>query len=277
MSILWSGTLRKMGVEAGDQVQYRLVDGWHDREARVDDLPLNPLLSRDLRIEFNGTIACTACGRVTKRSFNQGYCYPCSQSLAEADICIIKPELCHFHDQVNPCRDNEFARTVCFNPHIFYVSLTSGVKIGITREANVPSRWIDQGAVRAIPLASLPDRFTVGKLEAELAGSYVDKTHWMRMLKEENPQGDLPATADEIVQILRDRGIEVLPDDRRVEHVFHYPVMEYPVRVSSHNLDKTSVVEGQLLGIKGQYLIFDTGVMNVRKFTGYQIALSEAV
>ena len=82
---------------------------------------------------------------------------------------MVKPELCHYHDADNPCRDDAFAQAKCFAPHILYASLTSGMKVGITRHTNVPSRWIDQGAVRAIPLAELPSRREVGLVEHELA------------------------------------------------------------------------------------------------------------
>ena len=53
-----------------------------------------------------------------------------------------------------------------------------------------------------------------------------------------------------------------------------YPVEEYPTKVSSFNLDKDPVVDATLRGIKGQYLIFDTGVINMRKYTSYHLQLS---
>jgi len=270
---LWRGTLTKMRVVHDDPVLYFLRDGWHDPDTRVDDFPMNILLGHTLELRFDGEIHCAVCGRKTKKTFNQGFCFPCSQSRAEADICMIKPELCHYSDAGNPCRDDAFAQSKCFAPHILYASLTSGMKVGITRHTNVPSRWIDQGAVRAIPLAELPNRREVGLVEHELAETFADRTHWMRMLKEEAPAGDLAEMAETVLDDLEEMGVEELPEADRVEHVFRYPVLVYPEKVKSFNLDKTPTVGGILQGIKGQYLIFDTGVINVRKFTGYKVAV----
>lgn len=273
MAELWRGTLTKMRVEAADPVAYFLHDGWFEPGARVDELPLNPALGRALELRFDGEIHCVACGRATKKTFSQGFCFPCSRSRAAADICMVKPELCHYFDEAHPCREEDFAQAQCFQPHILYVSLTSGMKVGITRKMNVPSRWIDQGAVRAIPLAELPSRREVGLVEHELAETFADRTHWMRMLKEEAPQGDLGAFAETVLDELEEMGIEALDEDKQVEHVFRYPVLTYPTKVKSFNLDKDPVVVGLLQGIKGQYLIFDTGVINVRKFTGYRVTV----
>lgn len=275
MAILWSGTLKKMRVAASDPVGYWLTDGYHDPAARGEDLPLNGLLGRSLTLRFTGRISCVWCGRETRKSFAQGFCYPCFRSRAEADICIVKPELCHYFDESDPCRDEEFARAHCFRKHILYVSLTSGRKVGITRQRNIPGRWIDQGAVAAIPLAVLPSRREVGLVEHELARQFRDKTHWMTMLKEERPAKDLSARAAEVLAVLGEWGVEgILPAAQRQEHVFKYPVLEYPAKVKSFNLDKTDVVSGTLQGIKGQYLILDTGVINLRKFTGYAVELA---
>ena len=51
-------------------------------------------------------------------------------------------------------------------------------------------------------------------------------------------------------------------------------MIEYPEKVTSLSFDKTPKVEGTLQGIKGQYLIFDTGVINMRKFQGYFIEIN---
>jgi hypothetical protein len=274
---IWSGTLRKMRVEATTPVSYRLADGGHDPARRAPDLPLNERLGRSLELRFGGEIRCVYCGRQTKKSFGQGFCFPCFRARAEADVCIVKPELCHYFEADNPCRDEAFAQSQCFQPHVLYVSLTSGRKVGITRRVNIPARWIDQGAVRAIPLAELPSRREVGLVEHRLAESYRDRTHWMTMLKQEDPPGDLAARAEEIVGVLRGWGVEgILPPERREEHRFRFPVLEYPQKVKSFNLDRDPVAGGTLIGIKGQYLILDTGVINLRKFTGYVVEVAGA-
>lgn len=289
MQTLWSGTLRKMRVQAADPVEYFLSDGWWEPQRRSPDHPLNPHLGSRLEIRFTGRIHCTACGRPTKRTFGQGFCFPCSQSLAEADICIVKPELCHHGDPADPCRDEAFARDHCFQPHVLYCALTSGVKVGITRRRNIPTRWIDQGAVAAIPLALLPDRRTVGLLEKRLSDEgFADKTHWTRMLKgdpdpggarsaggDTGPGFDLAAAAESVLAKLQEWGVDGrLPRSERKAQHFRYPVLQWPAKVASFNLDKVPAAGGVLEGIKGQYLIFADGVINLRKYTGYQVEVS---
>ena len=275
METVWSGTLRKMRVEDSAPVTYHFTDGWWEKENRVENHKVNDHLGKPLTIRFTGEINCTACGRKTKKTFNQGFWFPCSQSRAEADICIVRPELCHHGQADFPCRDENFAQTQCFQPHILYCSMTSGVKVGITRQPNVPSRWIDQGAVAAIPVARMPDRRTVGLVEKRLSDEgFADKTHWTRMLKGSPVDFDLGATADRVVEQLGAWGLEgVLPADERVEHRFEYPVLEWPTKVKSFNLDKDPEAGGVLQGIKAQYLIFDGGVINLRKFTGYKVEI----
>ena len=273
METLWTGTLRKMRAQAADPVEYHLADGWFDPDKRTDDHPLNQHLGQPVELHFTGQINCTACGRKTKKTFNQGFCFPCSQSRAEADICIVRPELCHHGEPGNPCRDEDFAQGQCFQPHYLYCSLTSGVKVGITRAPNIPSRWIDQGAVAAVPVAILPNRREVGLVEKRLSDEgFADKTHWTRMLKGGPPEdADLMGAMAKVVDRLREWGVEgILSELERIEQRFNYPVLEYPTKVKSFNLDKDPVAGGVLQGIKAQYLIFDTAVINLRKFSGYR-------
>ena len=273
MNIVWNGTLKKMRVEAADPVRYHLTDGWFEKDKRVADHLLNPHLGSALELRFTGEINCIACGQKTKKTFGQGFCFPCTRSRAEADICIVKPELCHHGEKDNPCRDESFAQEVCFHPHYLYCSLTSGVKIGITRKVNIPSRWIDQGAVAAVPLALLPSRRAVGEVEKRLSNEgFKDKTHWTRMLKGNPEDRDLMEVAEQVVSRLEEWGTEgILSPLERLEHRFEYPVLEWPEKVTSLNLDKNPVAGGILKGIKAQYLIFDSGVINLRKYSGYRV------
>jgi len=280
MTTIWKGTLRKMRVVPGPDgapAEYALADGWWNPAERAADHPLEPHLGRPLEIRFTGRIACAYCGRATKKTFGQGFCFPCFQARAEADLCIVKPELCHYHLPEDPCRDDAFALSHCFQPHVLYVSLTSAPKVGITRQENLPTRWLDQGATEAIPLAVMPDRRTVGLVEAQLRDreGLQDRTHWTRLLKNERGEGDLAAAADSVLAHLAAwRTPGVLPvTDRTVRH-FAYPVRVYPDKVKSFNLDKDPVAGGVLQGIKGQYLIFDGGVINLRKYTGYQVEVA---
>ena len=60
-----------------------------------------------------------------------------------------------------------------------------------------------------------------------------------------------------------------------VLHQMHFPVLEYPKKVTSLNLDKTPNFSGKLAGIKGQYLIFENGtVFNVRTFEGFVVKVT---
>lgn len=136
-----TGPLEKMRTELAAPVAYALPLG--DRQ-----VPLAEHIGSLLRIEFLGVITCSHCGRRSKRSFGQGYCYPCFQRLAQCDTCIVKPETCHFH--LGTCREPDWAVTACMVPHVVYLANSSGLKVGITRSTQVPTRWIDQGATQAL-------------------------------------------------------------------------------------------------------------------------------
>ena len=268
-----SGNLRKMLTQLSTQVHYQLPIG----EERVD---LNPLIYSHLAFEFTGTINCVACSRKTSKSFNQGHCFPCLRKLAACDTCIMSPEKCHF-DQ-GTCREPDWAENNCFVDHIVYLANTSGIKVGITRHSQVPTRWMDQGATQAQPIARVRHRQLSGLLETSLANHVKDKTAWQTMLKgdgervslEEKRQLLMDLCADDISS-LQDRfglqAITLLEGEPTVD--ITYPVMEFPTKVKAHNFDKTPRVEGRLMGIKGQYLMFDTGVLNIRKFGGYHVHL----
>lgn len=267
----WTGILRKMRVSHEEPVAYHLKDATIDG-VPVADCALTPHVGRPLRLRFLGEIRCTLCGRATKSTFGDGACFPCSQSRPETDICIVRPELCHHGQPDHPCRDEAFAQSQCFQPHVLYVSLTSGLKVGITRRVNLPSRWIDQGAVVAVPLAVLPDRRSVGLLEKRLSDEgFADKTHWTRMLKGDPAEDELLPFADRVVARLESWGAPVLAPAERTIVRFRYPVLEWPQKVTSFNLDKSPEAGGILQGIKGQYLIFDAGVINLRKYAGYRV------
>jgi hypothetical protein len=274
--VLWSGTLRKLRVEAESPVRYWLPDEAPGQDERGDELELNSLLEASLALRFTGEIHCVSCGRKVKKTMGQGFCYPCFKSKPEADMCLFKPELCHFHESENPCRDEEWGLQHCFAPHILYVSLTSGIKVGITRRPNIPTRWIDQGAVKAIPLAVMPNRREVGLVEHRLSSEGVnDKTHWMKMLKGDVPDIDVEARAAELVAVLESWDTQgILPLEQREVRDFTYPVREYPKKVKSLDFGKIPEREGRLMGMKGQYLLLDTGVVNIRKFAGYEIEVS---
>jgi len=268
------GCLRKMEVSLTEPVSYQLPLG----ESRV---ALNPLIGKKIQLHFTGQIFCIYCNRKIKKSFNQGYCYPCFTSLAQCDMCIMKPETCHF-DQ-GTCREPDWAQQFCFQPHYVYLANSSAIKVGITRENQIPTRWIDQGAVQALPILKVKSRYISGLVEVAIAQHVSDKTSWQRMLKSQAEAVDLAARRDqllteceqeiaEIGQRFGDNSIEFLPDAEVVD--IFYPILTYPAKVKSFNFDKNPDVSGILEGIKGQYLLLDTGVINIRKFGGYEVELS---
>ena len=268
------GKLRKMRVEEGDPIQYTLPLG-------DESVAVNPLLGNTIVVRHTGDIHCVACGRKTAKSFNQGHCFPCFRRLASCDACIVRPERCHYH--LGTCREPEWGQAHCLRPHVVYLANSSGVKVGITRATQVPTRWINQGAAQALPIARVASRRLSGLMEVAFKEHVSDRTDWRRMLKGEPEAVDLKASrdalfaqCDETLSGLTDEYDQVDPEmiaDAECRD-FRYPVLEYPAKVTAINLDKNPRAEGTLLGIKGQYLILDTGVLNVRKYGGYEIALS---
>jgi len=267
------GPVRKVKTSAGEVVRYAMPIG--DGEA-----DMNALLGRRLRLEFSGDIYCVHCGRKTRKSFNQGYCFPCFRALAECDSCIVKPELCHFHH--GTCRDAEWAAGHCMTPHVVYLANSSGLKVGITRKSNIPARWMDQGAVQARPLFEVQNRYQSGLMEVAIKKTVSDRTDWRKMLGGEPETLDLAAEAErllapcekEIAAIREKFGAEKITRAKDAQTLtFRYPVRRYPQKIIPCNLDKNPVIEDTLAGIKGQYLILNSGVLNVRKFAGYQVTL----
>jgi hypothetical protein len=267
------GDLRKMLSSLnGDQVQYQMIVG----DSQFD---LNPFVGKHVSLHYQGEIHCIACGRKTSKSYSQGHCYPCSQTLASCDLCIMKPETCHYHQ--GTCRQPSWGEENCFIDHTVYLSNTSGVKVGITRNSQIPTRWIDQGATQAVAIISAKNRRLSGLVETALKPHIADKTDWRKMLKgdadaldlNQVKQSLLDQISSDIVQIQQqyDNAISVLEDQPVTDLV--YPVLCFPQKIKSHNLDKTPLVEGMLHGIKGQYLIFDSGVINIRKYAGYRVAI----
>jgi len=269
------GLLRKMAVELADPVRYFMRLG----ERRV---ALADYIGQMLGLRHTGVIECLGCGRSIRKTFNQGYCFPCSQRLARCDLCIVRPERCHYH--LGTCREPAWGEQHCMQTHVVYLANTSGLKVGITRQDQVPTRWIDQGAVQAIPVMRVRNRLLAGLVEVVLARFVADKTDWRRMLKGPPEARDLAAQRDALLGTaaadLNALEAQHGSDIRRVaegEVAIRYPVDKYPQTVRSLNFDKTPEVKGCLLGIKGQYLIFDCGVINLRKFGGYRIEISDPV
>ena len=272
--LLASGAVRKMKTELQDPVRYSMLLG-------ENEIHLNPYLGKSLQLDYSGVINCIHCDRKTSKSFSQGYCYPCFKRLAQCDSCIVSPEKCHY--DAGTCREPEWGEQHCMTDHIVYLANTSGMKVGITRGSQVPTRWMDQGATQAMPIFRVDTRLHSGLVETMFKNHIADKTNWRAMLKGEAEPCDLALererlmaeTGKELDELQRKHGLQAITFLEQESQVsISYPVLEYPVKVASHNLDKTPTVGGTLMGIKGQYLIFDTGVINMRKYGGYQLSLT---
>jgi len=260
----YQGVLHKMQTEFTNPIAYYLV--FEDSFLNV-----NQLLGKEIEINFQG-YQCLNCGQ-PKKIFRQGFCYDCFMKSPAVGDWIMKPELSTAHLDIED-RDLDYEKRVQLQPHIVYLALSSEVKVGVTRKTQVPTRWIDQGAIQAVPIVEVPNRYLAGITEVALKNHYADKTSWQKMLKNEVVPADLFAE--------RNKAADWLPSEVRqhfatASQIFdlHYPVLHYPKKVSSLNLDKTPNYTGTVTGIKGQYLLFEDGtVFNIRTYEGYVVKMS---
>lgn len=259
-----SGNLHKMDVELEDTVRYQL---------RLESsVVMNDLIGQEVSLSWSGKIFCQKCNKITKNSFGEGFCYTCFTTAAESAECIIRPELCRAH--LGEGRDPEWEQRNHNVPHIVYLAASDIVKVGVTRITQVPTRWIDQGASAAIRLAETPNRYEAGILEVALKDFFSDKTNWQRMLKNEIDESiDLVEEKWSLHDQLPSDLTKYFSEDDEVI-TLNYPVLEYSNKIKSLSFDKLSEIKGKLVGIKGQYLLFEGGnAMNVRKHTGYNVTL----
>lgn len=273
-----SGHLSKMATQLNVDKQ-----GLVDYQLRLNDdtLGLNALIGQTIKMHFEGNIHCCHCGRKTNKSYSQGYCYPCFKKLPQCDLCIMSPEKCHYH--LGTCRDSSWGDDFCMQDHFVYLANSSALKVGITRGTQIPTRWCDQGATQGLPIFKVRNRLLSGLVETLFKKTLADKTNWRAMLKGSADDIDLLTIRDELYEQYNDDiqqieleygpgAITFLPDTDVV--TLSYPVLEYPTKVTSLNFDKTPEIEGKLLGIKGQYLLLDCGVINLRKFSSYPISFT---
>ncbi|MCG6190720.1 DUF2797 domain-containing protein [Maribellus maritimus] len=255
------GNIRKMRTQLASPVNYFFPVG----EKEVE---MNQLIGQKILLNFTGQINCISCGKITKTSFNQGFCYNCLQTAPEASESIIRPELSKSH--LGIARDMEWAKKHDLIDHFVYLAVANDIKVGVTREHQIPTRWIDQGASFAIKLAKTPNRHIAGILEIFLKKHISDKTNWRAMLKNEVAEHiDLLLEKEKIIQLLPAELQKYVEPDNKITSI-EYPVNEYPKKLKSVSFDKAPKIEGMVKGIKGQYLIFDNDtVLNIRKHNGY--------
>lgn len=263
--MIYEGVLTKMQTEYADPVQYYIVfeNGF---------LNVNQLLNKEIQINFLG-YQCISCGK-KKKIFRQGFCYDCFYNNPAAGDWIMKPELSTAHLDIED-RDLEYEKKVQLQPHIVYFAYSGGLKVGVTRKTQVPTRWIDQGATEAIVIVEVPNRYLAGITEVALKEHYADKTNWRKMLQNHTASFDLMEERSKIAAFLPNEVQSYYQNQSANPFVINFPVLNYPEKINSLNLDKTPNFSGKITGIKGQYLIFDDGtVFNVRTFEGYVVSIT---
>ncbi|WP_026712403.1 DUF2797 domain-containing protein [Flavobacterium daejeonense] len=260
----YEGVLTKMETEYGKPIQYYLV-------FENSFLNVNQLLDKNIEISLEG-FQCLNCGK-KKKIYRQGFCYECFYSSAAVGDWIMKPELSTAHLGIED-RDLVYEQKVQLQPHIVYLALSSEIKVGVTRKTQVPTRWIDQGATQAIAIVEVPNRYLAGITEVALKDHYADKTNWRKMLTNDIEAVDLVAERIKLEHLIPTEVQEYFYSEKNDLYQLDYPVLQYPVKVKSLNLDKMPNFQGKLTGIKGQYLLFEDGtVFNVRGSEGYMVSI----
>tara|TARA_R110002051_G_scaffold254534_1_gene313489 strand:+ start:3108 stop:3902 length:795 start_codon:yes stop_codon:yes gene_type:complete len=261
--MLYEGVLQKMQTEFGSPIQYYMI-------FKNDFLNVNQVLNKKISINFI-KYQCLNCGE-DKPIYRQGFCKSCFFEIPSAGDWIMRPELSTAHLDKED-RDLAYEKKVQLQPHIVYLANSSNIKVGVTRKAQIPTRWIDQGAHEAIEIVEVPNRYLAGITEVALKDHVGDKTNWRTMLKNEVEDTNLIEWRNKLKQYIPDEALPYFIENNSETHL-NFPVLKYPTKVKSLNLNKTPNFTGTLIGIKGQYLMFDdTTVFNIRGNEGYYISL----
>jgi ribosomal protein S14 len=256
--MVYTGVLTKMQTEFLDPIQYYLV-------FNNDFIHVNQLINKRVSIKLVGH-QCLSCG-LDRPIYRQGFCRTCFFEKPIAGDWIMRPELSTAHLNKED-RDLEYEKKVQLQPHIVYLANSSNVKVGVTRKSQVPTRWIDQGAHEAIEIVEVPNRYLAGITEVALKDYVADKTNWRNMLKNDVKDEDLLEWRSKLKTYIPEEAKDYFIDNNSETHL-HFPVQQYPDKPKSLNLNKTMEYQGKLVGIKGQYLIFeDNTVFNVRANEG---------
>lgn len=260
----YTGVLKKMQTENLDVINYYL-------DMKTDFLHVNQLLNKEIELCFE-TYECLNC-HLEKEIYRQGFCKSCFFDTPNAGDWIMRPELSKAHLGIED-RDLEYEKQVQLQPHIVYLANSSNVKVGVTRKQQVPTRWIDQGAHEAIEIVEVPNRYLAGITEVALKEHVADKTNWRKMLKNDIEDEDLVTWRERLKSFIPNEVKEYFIENN-LETILNFPVEKYPAKPKSLNLKKDKNYKGKLVGIKGQYLIFeDETVFNVRSNEGLVVKIS---
>jgi hypothetical protein len=252
----------------GGKLEWQYLWRWTSGEA----VSLSDHIGKKISLRSTGKLFCRESGKAVKKLF-QGYSYPFFMKLPQCDMCMVRPEKCHFH--LGTCRDPQWGEKNCFIPHYLYLSETSHIKVGITRKPHLPYRWIDQGAVQAVVLGTTSNRLEAGEVEVFLSQTLSDKTNWRKMLTQEKAQLDLGTVREEILKKIENEEVlkkKFMPMEIQGPVTLEYPVVSWPTKVKSLELTESGITS-ELQGIKGQYLFLADGVFNVRKYQGHEVEL----
>tara|TARA_B100000989_G_scaffold8650_1_gene5953 strand:+ start:4053 stop:4844 length:792 start_codon:yes stop_codon:yes gene_type:complete len=261
---MFSGVFKKMISIHDDPVRYIL-------DFDDDLLFLNQLIGKNFKIHKTG-YCCLSC-QENIEIFANGFCKKCFFESPMSGDWVMKPELSKAHLNIQD-RDLEYEKKIQLQDHIVYLSKTSGVKVGVTRSNNKTTRWIDQGAIEAIELIEVPNRYLAGIAEVKLKNVFSDKTNWRKMLTNDIEDLNIINNREDALNILGSEFKEYFKTNSKV-FKFNYYRKNQINSVKSASLKKTDIIEGRLIGIKGQYLIFeDSTVFNVRSNEGYKVDIT---
>jgi hypothetical protein len=238
------------------------------------ELNLNDCIGKQIRFVATGDIRCVLHGEKLNKTFGEGLCWKGFQDSSNASPCIIHPELCQAHEGIALRGDMEWEKANHLIPHVVYLSFTSGVKVGVTSERNLFSRWIDQGARQGLVFARVPYRQLAGEFEVMLKEHVADKSNWKGMLQPMFAEASgLLAAKENLLFEIPDAYQDFIDDEDKVWDI-QFPCEDRPVNPKTWKLTPENVYEGKLKGIVGQYLILDNQqVINIRSHAGYEIDL----
>ena len=261
--MFYQGVLTKMETEFTSPIQYYLI-------FENDFINMNQLLDKNLELRFV-RYQCLNCG-LDKPIYRQGFCRSCFFEIPQAAEWIMHPELSKAHLGIED-RDLEYEKRVQIQPHVVYLANSSSVKVGVTRKSQVPTRWIDQGAHEAIEIVEVPNRYLAGITEVALKEHVSDKTNWRTMLKNEIVDENLVEWRERLKSYIPVEAKDYFIENNN-ETNLEFPVLQYPEKPNSLNLEKEITYAGVLKGIKGQYLIFeDNTVFNIRGNEGLVVEI----
>lgn len=241
-------------------------------------LDLTGAVGRHIKLSHTGKFACCYCGRSIKKTYHGGYCFPCMQNLARCDLCVVKPELCHFH--LGTCREPEWGLNHCMKPHILYASYTSGLKVGLTRKERLKNRWLEQGALGAVALLELNSRYHAGLIESHMAASIADKTNWRKMLAQETLPENVWIQNKEHILDLMGKALfahtDKVTDYKLIEPKWFDLAIDVvvPQKIKSIKPKLDEPIEGVLKAFRGHYMVFDEAVVNMRSLVGYELNIT---